>query len=759
MTQATHEPRTRPRLRPDVFSALAGVAAMFAPAALTGVGPIDAVERAVLATFVSYVGAHGRRWTWLAAAAVVCVPARGTSLLIALAALIILTGAAWPKKRSRVWGAIGLGTMVNAILWYPSDTRPAAIVLAIAAMGLVVWSGIKYLRPTKRRAARIGLLVAAGFVAVAFLLAGVAMVLAYGQVRSGGNAARDALEGARDGNAEAARTNLSEATSAFETASSRVSGPLTYPALLVPVLSQQVQAVATTVDQGRHISGTADDLVATADYDRLQYDGRLDLEQVRALAEPTARADQALADADAELRGLDGAWLLPPLRDRIDEFSADIDQARRDTAVASKLLKVTPGLFGADGERRYLVVFQTPAELRGSGGFIGSYAELVAKDGKVTLERSGRIADLIFGPNQGKRTISGPADYLRRYGRFHPGEFIQDATLSPDFPSVGQVLAELYPQVGGSEVDGVIAVDPSGLAALLELTGPVDVEGLDEPLSADNAVEVLTRQQYIDLPNEAQRGEILTEATRVTFEQLISSALPAPRTLAETLSPAARSGHLRLWSPDPTEQAVFEQLGATGDLKTPTGSDGLSIVQQNTGNNKLDAYLHRTITYLPTVDAETGKLTAELRIELHNDVPSVDLPDPVVGNSRGLPVGTNLTWLTIFTPNVVTSATIDGEPAQLGPSRERKLNAFDTQLLQIPPGGEVVIVVKLAGGVDLTHGYGLTILPQPVANPDQFTSTLSITNGTDPRTGSPEVQLVEGEPLTAPTRFRVPIDR
>ena len=647
--------------------------------------------------------------------------------------------------------------MVNAILWYPPSAEPWGVVLAIVAMALVVGSGLPYLRSTKRRAARAVLIGAAGLAILAGLAATAAMGLAYRQVQSGATAARDALDAARDGDAEAARSALAESNDSFQAASDRINGPLTAPARLVPGLAPQVAAVGTTVDQGRRIANTADDIVATTNYDDLKYDGRLDLSQVQALAEPTVRADQALVEARRELADLQSSWLLAPLRSRIDDFATDIDEARRDTALAADLLEVTPGLFGADGPRRYLIVFLTPAELRGSGGFIGSYAELEIDDGKATLTRSGRIADLIFGPNRGKRTITGEPDYLRRYGRFRPDDFIQDSSFSPDFPTTGSVLSQLYPQAGGQPIDGVIAIDPTGLAALLELTGPVDVEGLDEPLTAQNAVEVLTRSQYIDVPDDAERGEILTEATRVTFERLIDTSLPAPRALANTLSPAVRSGHIRLWSPDDAEQALFDRLGASGELAVPKGSDGFSVVQQNSGNNKLDAYLERSITYLPTVDKETGELTAQMRIEFTNTVPSLDLPAPVVGNLRGLPKGTNLAMVTVFTPHVVVSATLDGEPIKMGPSTEQGLNAWDAPLLQIPPGGTVTLVLDLVGGVDLRGGYRLTILPQPVANPDRFTSTLSVVRGTDNITDRPEEPLLEDEPLQAPTTIRVPL--
>src|SRR4051812_19579825 len=84
---------------PEIISAIAGIAAVFAPVALTGLPVVDAIERAAIVSIVTFVGAHGRRWSWLAAAVAITVPARGTALVLALAALVVIVAAAWPRRR------------------------------------------------------------------------------------------------------------------------------------------------------------------------------------------------------------------------------------------------------------------------------------------------------------------------------------------------------------------------------------------------------------------------------------------------------------------------------------------------------------------------------------------------------------------------------------------------------------------------------------------------------------------------------------
>jgi hypothetical protein len=498
------------------------------------------------------------------------------------------------------------------------------------------------------------------------------------------------------------------------------------------------------IDEALAVTEAADDLVQI-DYDQLRYDGRLDLAKVSALQPSSASVLDALDGAQESLDEVRSGWLLPPLQSRLDEFAEEVTDARDDAALADQILAVTPGLLGSEGDRHYLVAFITPAELRGSGGFIGSFAELEAVNGDVNLVRSGRIKELIDAVPPGVRTISGPEDYLRRWSRFDPQDFLQDVTFPLDWTSAAQVFAELYPQSGGREVDGVIAVDPTGLAALLELTGPVAVPGIAQPLSSENAVEFLTKDQYLAYGDRAAREEVLEAAARATFNRLTNATLPAPRRLGDVLGPAARARHLQIWSPTEEEQDLFATLGADGDVSVPGGTDALAVVQQNSGNNKIDAYLQRTVRYEAEIDAATGKIDATATITLTNGVPSLDLPVAVVGNNRDRPVGTNLSLLAIMTPLRVTSANLDGFPVVLAEDRESGLRTWELSNVAVGKGDTVTLVVKLTGGVDLRSGYRFQYLPQPVANPDVFSATITARNGTFDVDGADETEIqVEG---------------
>ena len=140
---------------------------------------------------------------------------------------------------------------------------------------------------------------------------------------------------------------------------------------------------------------------------------------------------------------------------------------------------------------------QNNAEARATGGFIGSYALLTAHDGKLSVGPVFRTSTW----NDAMRavvdpTLTAPVDYLLRYAQFQPATNLQNVNLSPDFPTVGGALISLAPQAGVGHVDGVFSVDPVGLAALLRLTGPVNVEAGPRTSTPTTSCSVTLRDAY-----------------------------------------------------------------------------------------------------------------------------------------------------------------------------------------------------------------------------------------------------------------------
>jgi hypothetical protein len=440
--------------------------------------------------------------------------------------------------------------------------------------------------------------------------------------------------------------------------------------------------------------------------------GAVDTTAIARLEEPLRVALQELRQAQAELSQARVRFVLPILDRPLARLHGHVAVALDEGETAALAARVVPDLFGSPSPRRYFLAIQTPAELRGTGGMIGNFGELVATNGRLTLERLGRTRELNLGGRRPRR-LTGPQDYVRRYERFEPAETWQNVTMSPDFPSVGAVIQALYPESGGRAIDGVIGIDPIALAALLELTGPVRVPEWPVPLTSSNAGDVLLRQQYERLEG-AEREGFLASTTRAVFHRLTTTSLPPPAAVIRVLSPAVRGRHLTLFSTRDEEQRLFERVGAAGAMP-PVRGDFVSAIVQDASGSKIDVFLRRSLRYQATYDPESGRVEAEAVIEVRNTAPSSGLPAILIGDKAGpTRPGENRLYLSLYSPLAFTAAELDGRPFLMESERELGRNVYSAFLL-IPPGESVTLRVALSGSLATGSEYRLDVASQPAA--------------------------------------------
>ena len=120
-------------------------------------------------------------------------------------------------------------------------------------------------------------------------------------------------------------------------------------------------------------------------------------------------ANRTMAAAQESLTDVNSVWLIPQLSTRLDEVGEELATTGMDIDLANHATSVLPGILGADGPRRYLVLFVQPAESRELGGFVGAYGLLDVDQGRFRLSESGGI-DSDFG--QGIADFSDPGDFL-----------------------------------------------------------------------------------------------------------------------------------------------------------------------------------------------------------------------------------------------------------------------------------------------------------------------------------------------------------
>jgi len=259
-------------------------------------------------------------------------------------------------------------------------------------------------------------------------------------------------------------------------------------------------------------------------------------------------------------------------------------------------------------------------------------------------------------------------------------------------------------------------IDPAGIARLIDVTGPIQLETIDRRIDGSNAEQFLTLGQYEFAENE--REDFLTEVTDQTVDNLLGATLPEPQLLASILADAAIGGHISAWAKRPEEQEMLRLVGMDGGLPviTEAGIDAFAVSTNNAGGNKIESFLERSITYHATTNEHTGDVTATLRITLLNTAPSTGYPDYVIGNILNMPTGTNRMVLDVHTVLQVKSAHIDGEEVGVITLPELGYNAWTT-VVEIPPGSSVTIELDLAGNIG-SGQYRLVYRPQALPNTD-----------------------------------------
>ncbi len=613
-------------------------------------------------------------------------------------------------------------------------------------------------------------------------LFGVALVwggLAYGpasRARADLLAGRQSLVQGRDrlaaGDLHRAVLSFRTARERFARAADEASSPAVRLIGLVPILGRTPDAVLRMSEGGQLIAQAGVDIsdqiahlpdgVATL----APSDGIFPLERYPAVAAALARAASRSRAGVRLISSSATSWVLPPVATGRRDALAQVSDLPETFARAAAVLRELPQFLGAGGLKRYFIAAQSPAEMRGTGGFLGAYAVLTVDRGRFSFSPFRSVAAL---PNVAPGAIDAPnASYARTYDRFGGAGFWRNVNMTPDFPSAAAAIERSYLQGTGVRLDGVIGADPALLADLLRVTGPIAAPDLGTTLTAANVVPFVTHGAYVRFGASDVRKPMLGEAASRIFDRFIRTPSPSLSAL-RALGGAVGGGHLLLYSDTPAVEGALLRAGAAGALSPPSG-DLLAFVQNNAAGNKIDYYERRTVSY--DVHLEPGgAATGDARVEMANDAPTTGssyVIGPFDGSFRA---GESVSFVGLYCGRgcAFGSVTRDGrpEPQQGGVELGHPFAMDD---LSIPSGTVAVLDYSLRteGAWQGSAGsgtYRLTVLTQPTVDPTRVTVSIAAPPRTRIVGASPGLRLsggkatwsgTPGRSLTIEVRFAQP---
>jgi len=551
--------------------------------------------------------------------------------------------------------------------------------------------------------------------------------------------ARDDLDQVQDlveaGRIGEAQERLDAAYALASTANGRLYGN---PALdLVgglPVARQNLDSLRSStgdslelVDSGRRILRAATPLAG--EDGRLEVslrDGTVDATAIVAVREELAASAATLPRAPEQPGD---QWLLGPVRELKDEVATESESRVRQFRSVAQGLQVLEDLTGAQGPRRFLIAVANPAEMRGTGGMILSYGVLESEDGEAEVGDFGRIDEINLDQPLPPEQVDLPEDVLARWQGFDITQRWRNATVAADLTVAAPTMVQMYEQATGERADGVIQVDPVGLAALLEATGPVEVGELGT-VDADNVVDLTLNEAYLRFPDIDDRSDVLADVAEAAFDRLLDGEIPSLRGLGEAMLQTASERHLAMWSRDAGVQAAVDAFGASADLPDPE-AEYVHLGVQNISGNKLDYYVDTTLALEGVRPGGEGG-TVEAAVTVTNTAPAgATEPAYVFGPfDESEQAGVYRGLVSLYLPRGTTLVGSSGDPPDAQPSVQAEDGrAVVGYTLAVPAQGTHTVVLELRLPPRPEGAYALEALPSGRVRPTALLVDLDTGDG------------------------------
>ncbi len=474
-----------------------------------------------------------------------------------------------------------------------------------------------------------------------------------------------------DTDIDSVRRDLADADDEMAAASRDLNSPLLIPLRITPVVGRQLRSATALADSGAALTAAARSVLDAAT-DAPKDTGRLELLEI-----VRDEIDQALVTLDRLDLGPSEALLAPLAEARTEaaETVADVQARLSDSQ------QIVTGLSSFLDGRTYLVLGTNNAEMRVASGMPLSIGEMTTRNGDAELSDLQNTGALVIEGDY-QRSLGLPVavsviddDMAARWGFLNLGDDFRKLTYSPRFSEfVAPQAARMWLANTGSQVDGVLAIDPFAVSALVGLIGTIDVDGVvyDEA----STLEYLLVGQYdefgtTDEALQDERRDVLALFAKTVVAEIQQGDWEVAD-LYRTLRPLAEGRHLLAYSPDSVQQDAWRLLGVAGESR----GNEIGVFVLNNGASKLDPYLAVTVEGSSTVDARDGEpdsagVIVSLTVTIENNATD-QLPAYVVGpwEDLDLPMaGTYAGRIAFRLPatTVPTSIEADFEPDVRGP--------------------------------------------------------------------------------------------
>lgn len=308
-------------------------------------------------------------------------------------------------------------------------------------------------------------------------------------------------------------------------------------------------------------------------------------------------------------------------------------------------------LLGFNEPKKILILFQNQAEIRPTGGFIGSYGVVELSKGKIL---SIKIDD-IYNPDgqiDVKRISIAPPEIIRYFLKENK-QYIRNANFNSDFPSSAKIINDLFSKTTGENFQTVIAIDASFISKFLEKFGGIYLNTYQEEINAGNFTERAQFHSEVNYqPGVSEKKSFLTTLGSKVLEKFFSLKESEISIFADSIYELLENKDIQIYTEMPFLSRSLENLEWDGAL-IPTKGDYLKIVNSNFGGNKVNYVTQNNYKYSITSMTRDGILRGTVVLEYKNNAKNNAWPyGNFVNYVKVLtPVGAKLTNAKIVNPD------------------------------------------------------------------------------------------------------------
>ncbi len=265
-------------------------------------------------------------------------------------------------------------------------------------------------------------------------------------------------------------------------------------------------------------------------------------------------------------------------------------------------------LLGGDSTMRYLALFQNNTELRPTGGFVGSFAEIDMDNGAIANMRL---------PGGGTYDVQGQLDAFveapQPLSLINPRWEFQDGNWFPDFPTSAKKMQWFYEHAGGPTTDGVVAVNATFIEKLLDVVGPIEMPEYGITLNAENFVFATEKAVEVDADKTKNTPKaILGDMAPKLIEKIKAADTKTLIALVMLVEKGLVEKDIQVYFRNNDAEKTMQDLGFGGAIAQTKG-DYLMVVDTNIGGGKTDAVIDQHIDQQVTI-AESGMVQDDITL-------------------------------------------------------------------------------------------------------------------------------------------------